>query len=42
MRDGEWQEEGRRVGRGEVEALERVLGLVNGGGGKEGEGMDES
>jgi kinetochore protein Mis12/MTW1 len=30
VRDGEWQEEGRRVGRGEVEALERVVGLVGG------------
>lgn len=30
VRDGEWQEGGRRVGRGEVEALERVVGLVSG------------
>jgi kinetochore protein Mis12/MTW1 len=40
VRDGEWQEEGRRVGRGEVEALERVVGMVGGNGG-EGEEMDE-
>lgn len=40
VRDGEWQEEGRRVGRAEVEALERVVGLV-GGGGVGGEEMDE-
>jgi kinetochore protein Mis12/MTW1 len=38
VRDGEWQQEGRRVGRREVEALERVVGLVGGNGGEE---MDE-
>jgi kinetochore protein Mis12/MTW1 len=37
VRDGEWQEEGRRVGRVEVEALERVVGFVGGNG----EEMDE-
>ncbi len=36
VRDGEWQERGRRVGWGEVEALERVMGMIAG------EGMDES
>jgi kinetochore protein Mis12/MTW1 len=40
VRDGEWQQEGRRVGRWEVEALERVVGLV-GGNGAEGPEMDE-
>lgn len=30
MRDGEWQEQGRRVGRREVDALERVVSLVQG------------
>jgi kinetochore protein Mis12/MTW1 len=38
VRDGEWQEEGRRVGRWEVDALERVVGLVSGSGEEE---MDE-
>jgi kinetochore protein Mis12/MTW1 len=38
VRDGEWQEEGRRVGRGEVDALERVVGLV---GGRDHDLMDE-
>ena len=28
--NGEWQEQGRRVGRGEVDALERVVALVSG------------
>jgi kinetochore protein Mis12/MTW1 len=30
VRDGEWQSEGRRLGKGEVEGLERVIGLVKG------------
>ena len=38
VRDGEWQEEGRRVGRWEVEALEKVVGLV---GGQDHDLMDE-
>jgi kinetochore protein Mis12/MTW1 len=47
VRDGEWQERGRRVGRAEVENLERVLGIVGNGnpeGQAEGQGeeMDES
>jgi kinetochore protein Mis12/MTW1 len=29
--DGEWQKEGRRLGKGEVEDLERVVGMVGGG-----------
>lgn len=37
VRDGEWQGEGRRLGKGEVEDLERVVGLVSGG-----DNMDES
>lgn len=37
VRDGEWQGEGRRLGKGEVEDLERVVGLVSGG-----DAMDES
>jgi kinetochore protein Mis12/MTW1 len=41
VRDGEWQEEGRRVGMGEVEALERVVGLIGGGEGRTGNEMDE-
>jgi kinetochore protein Mis12/MTW1 len=39
VRDGEWQGEGRKLGKGEVEDLERVVGMV---GGKEGDPMDES
>lgn len=35
VRDGEWQGEGRRLGKGEVEDLERVVGMVGG------EPMDE-
>ncbi len=37
--DGEWQGEGRKLAKGEVEDLERVIALV---GGKKGEEMDES
>jgi len=37
VRDGEWQGEGRKLGKGEVEDLERVVGLVSGG-----DAMDES
>ena len=33
VRDGEWQGEGRKLGKGEVEDLERVVGLVGGGDG---------
>lgn len=36
VRDGEWQGEGRKLGKGEVEDLERVVGLVSGG-----DAMDE-
>jgi kinetochore protein Mis12/MTW1 len=39
VRDGEWQGEGRKLGKEEVEDLERVVGMV---GGKEGDPMDES
>jgi kinetochore protein Mis12/MTW1 len=39
VRDGEWQGEGRKLGKGEVEDLERVIGMV---GGREGDPMDES
>ncbi|KAN0115080.1 Mis12 domain containing protein [Hyaloscypha variabilis] len=38
VRDGEWQGEGRKLGKGEVEDLERVVGMVGGG---EGDPMDE-
>ncbi|KAH8595800.1 Mis12 protein-domain-containing protein [Bisporella sp. PMI_857] len=31
VRDGEWQREGRKLGKGEVEDLERVVGLIDGG-----------
>lgn len=37
VRDGEWQGEGRKLGKGEVEDLERVVGLVGGT-----DAMDES
>ncbi|KAK0124441.1 hypothetical protein ONS95_009397 [Cadophora gregata] len=30
VRDGEWQGEGRKLGKGEVEDLERVVGMVGG------------
>jgi len=39
VRDGDWQGEGHKLGKGEVEDLERVVGMV---GGKEGDPMDES
>ncbi len=38
VRDGEWQGEGRKLGKGEVEDLERVVGMVGSG---EGDAMDE-
>jgi kinetochore protein Mis12/MTW1 len=38
VRDGEWQGEGRKLGKGEVEDLERVVDMVGGG---EGDPMDE-
>lgn len=38
VRDGEWQGEGRTLGKGEVEDLERVVALV---GDEEGDVMDE-
>jgi len=38
VRDGEWQGEGRKLGKGEVEDLERVVGMVGSG---EGDPMDE-
>lgn len=31
LRDGEWQGEGRKLGKGEVEDLEKVVGMVGGG-----------
>ncbi len=31
VRDGEWQGEGRKLGKGEVEDLERVVDMVGGG-----------
>ena len=37
VRDGEWQGGGRRLGKGEVEDLERIVGLV-----REGDAMNES
>lgn len=37
VRDGEWQGEGRKLAKGEVEDLERVVGLVAGG-----DAMDEA
>jgi kinetochore protein Mis12/MTW1 len=40
VRDGEWQGEGRKLGKGEVEDLEKVVGLIGGNGG--GDAMDES
>jgi len=40
VRDGEWQGEGRKLGKGEVDDLERVVGLVGDNGG--GDAMDES
>ncbi|KAF4632389.1 hypothetical protein G7Y89_g5739 [Cudoniella acicularis] len=39
VRDGEWQGEGRKLGKQEVEDLERVVGVV--GSGSSGEPMDE-
>jgi kinetochore protein Mis12/MTW1 len=39
VRDGEWQGGGRKLGKGEVEDLERVVGMA---GGREGDPMDES
>jgi kinetochore protein Mis12/MTW1 len=36
VRDGEWQKEGRHLGKGEVEDLERVVGMVD-----RGDAMDE-
>ena len=32
VRDGEWQEQGRRITRGEVEALEKVVSMITGDG----------
>ena len=37
VRDGEWQKEGRQLGKGEVEDLEKVVGMVSGE-----DAMDES
>ena len=37
VRDGEWQGDGRKLGKGEVGDLERVVGLIG-----EGDAMDES
>ncbi|PQE16097.1 hypothetical protein CJF32_00004988 [Rutstroemia sp. NJR-2017a WRK4] len=41
VRDGEWQGEGRKLGRCEVEDLERVVGMVGGGEPEHGDAMDE-
>ena len=38
VRDGEWQGEGRKLGKGEVDDLERVAGMVGGG---EGDPMNQ-
>jgi kinetochore protein Mis12/MTW1 len=38
VRDGEWQGEGRKLGKGEVEDLERVVGMVGVG---DGDPMDQ-
>jgi kinetochore protein Mis12/MTW1 len=40
VRDGEWQGEGRKLGKGEVEDLERVVGMVSGA--DSGDLMDQS
>lgn len=49
VRDGEWQGEGRRLGKGEVEGLERVVAVLGGEGpaasgsrGNDDDEMDES
>ncbi|KIL95866.1 hypothetical protein FAVG1_00604 [Fusarium avenaceum] len=48
VRDGEWQGEGRKITRGDVEGLEQVVGMLGqksattGEAGGEGEPMDES
>jgi kinetochore protein Mis12/MTW1 len=49
VRDGEWQGEGRRLGKGEVEGLERVVAVLAGEGhaasgsrGNDDDEMDES
>ncbi len=41
IRDGEWQGDGRKLGKGEVEDLEKVIGMVDDGDG-DGEPMDQS
>ena len=41
VRDGEWQGEGRKLGKGEVDDLEKVVGLVARDGGGD-DAMDES
>lgn len=41
VRDGEWQGEGRKLARGEVEDLERVVGMMGGGVGEGSEGKNE-
>jgi len=40
VRDGEWQGEGRKLGKGEVEDLERVVGMVSGA--NSGDPMDQT
>ncbi|KAK3682666.1 Mis12 protein-domain-containing protein [Podospora appendiculata] len=42
VRDGEWHGEGRGLAMDEVEGLERAVAVLGGGGGLEGEEMDES
>jgi kinetochore protein Mis12/MTW1 len=32
VRDGEWQQHGRRIARGEVEALEKIVSMIIGDG----------
>jgi kinetochore protein Mis12/MTW1 len=39
VRDGEWQGEGRTLGKGEVESLEKVVSII--GGATDGDPMDE-
>lgn len=40
VRDGEWQGEGRRLGKGEVVDLERVVAMMGGNVGSIGEEME--
>jgi kinetochore protein Mis12/MTW1 len=42
VRDGEWQGEGRKVGKGEVGELEKVVAILRGGSASKNDEMDES